>query len=55
MKNAYVVFSDNCDAGIEFFKTYDEAQKEFADRIDDPSSNSVDTYLCSVMIYQPGK
>ncbi|MEC0670452.1 hypothetical protein P8875_09805 [Bacillus haynesii] len=55
MKNAYVVFSDYCDAGQEFFEKYDEAQKEFANRIDDPSCNSVDTYLCSVMVYQPGK
>jgi len=44
----YAVFSDYCDAGVVLFKTYEEAEKEFNERINDEDSNGVDAYLVEV-------
>ena len=41
----YAVFSDYCDAGVALFETYEEAEKEFDERINCKYSNGVDAYL----------
>ncbi|MGJ9381519.1 hypothetical protein [Salipaludibacillus sp. CF4.18] len=45
----YAVFSDYCDAGQTIYSNYDDAKRDYDERVSEEYSNGVDSYICKVV------